>query len=253
MPSRRAPRIYRAPVVHWLFQVLRSEYPAGASRTEEAVWTWCLRVHYAIGAVIGTDNEPHENMQWVRQRMAFSVDVQPRRRRRERELFGDLLPVARASLNLAALMDTQRVTGLRLVDLHPWIAEVAEPLFDGRHYRQAILAAAQNLEVRWRQLLGVSSGTLVTLAQESFSSDEPTPTHARLRFREHGSDSANDGWRNAHVGAMEFAKGCAMRIRNLNLHHPPEREPEPEDAIETLSALSLLARWITQAEVHRVA
>ena len=171
---------------------------------------------------------------------------------RERELFVDLLPVARVSLNSAAFMDRDRVTGLRLVDLHPWVAETAEPLFDDGHYQHAILAAAQNLEVRWRQLLNVATGTLTTLAQESFSANEPTPAHPRLRYRSQSSDPSTDEWRNAHIGAMDFAKGCAMRIRNLNLHHPPEREPEPEDAIETLSALSLLARWITEAEVHRI-
>ena len=50
---------------------------------------------------------------------------------------------------------------------------------------------------------------------------------------------------------MDYARGCARRIRNLGLHHPDNREPDPGDAIETLSALSLLARWITDADVQR--
>ena len=39
-------------------------------------------------------------------------------------------------------------------------------------------------------------------------------------------------------------------MRNLNLHHPENGEPEPELTIETLSALSVLARWVTTAEVQ---
>lgn len=236
--------------MHWRFQVLVDEYPTKKSRTAESVWIWCLRVQNAIHTVLGTDNEQYENMEWVRQRMVWSVDIEPRRRRRERELFGELLPVARTTLNLAALMDRNRVIGLRLVDLHPWVAEAAEPLYEDGHRKQAVLAAAQNVEVRWRQLLGIPTGTLTELAQESFSAAEPKAGHPRLRFVTQTSDPSTDEWRNLHIGAMDFAKGCAGRIRNLNLHHPPDREPEPEATIETLSALSLLARWVTDAEVQ---
>ena len=42
----------------------------------------------------------------------------------------------------------------------------------------------------------------------------------------------------------------AMRIRNLNLHHPDDDEPDVGLTIETLSALSVLARWITSAKVE---
>lgn len=237
--------------MHWRFQVLVDEYPTTTSRTEESVWMWCLGVQYAIQAVLGTGNEPYENMEWVRQRMVWSVDIQPKRRRRERELFGELLPVARVSLHSAAFMDRNRVVGLRLVDLHPWVAEVAEPLSEDGHRQQAILAAAQSVEVRWRQLLDIPTGTLAELAQASFSASEPTADHPRLRFITQAFDRSTDEWRNLHIGAMDFAKGCAARIRNLNLHHPPNREPEPEATIETLGALSLLARWITDADVRR--
>ena len=51
---------------------------------------------------------------------------------------------------------------------------------------------------------------------------------------------------------MEYAKGCAKRIRNLNLHHPEDTEPGPGETVETLSALSVLARWVTGAEVKTV-
>ena len=49
---------------------------------------------------------------------------------------------------------------------------------------------------------------------------------------------------------MDYAKGCAKRIRNLGLHHPNDDEPGAGLTIETLSALSVLARWIAEAEVQ---
>ena len=187
-------------------------------------------------------------MKWVRHRMAFSVDVQRKRRLREQELFGELRAATRVALHGAAYLEQEDMTVLRVVDLHPWIAEPAERLFEDGHYSQAILAAAQNLEVQWRKLLGVSDGSLSELATRSFSADDPKHDRPRLRFSE--ADARSDYWRNAHLGAMKYAEGCAMRIRNLNQHHPESGAPEPGLTIETLSALSVLARWVTDAELQ---
>ena len=235
--------------MHWRFRVLKDAYPTGEALTEEAVWDWCLRVYQAV-CTLARGSEHCENMKNVRHRMAFSVDVQPKRRLRERELFGDLRTVTRLALNGAAFLEQEDEMALRVVDLHPWVAEPAERLLDGGHYRQAILAAAQNLEVRWRELLGLSTGTLPDLANESFSEQPPRPDNPRLRYSAFGPSTKSEAWKNAHVGTMEYAKGCARRIRNLGLHHPEDREPEPGDALETLCALSLLARWITDAAVQ---
>ena len=139
----------RCRSVHWRFRVLMDDFPTGDGLTEEAVWYWCLGVHQAVCGLVGR-SEPCENMQYVRQRMAFSVDIQPKRRLRERELLGELRSITRVALNTAAFLEQEDKMAIRVVDLHPWVAEPAEPLFDDGHYRQAILAAAQNLEVRWR-------------------------------------------------------------------------------------------------------
>ena len=108
--------------MHWRFRVLKDDYPTGPTLTEETVWDWCLRVHVAVCRLVG-NSEPCETMEWVRQRMAFSVDVQPTRRLREQELFGELRAVTRVALNGAAFLEQEDETVLRVVDLHPWIAE----------------------------------------------------------------------------------------------------------------------------------
>lgn len=48
---------------------------------------------------------------------------------------------------------------------------------------------------------------------------------------------------------MHFGQGCMMRIRNLLEHY--EHEVSPEEELEYLHTLSLLARWIDEAEVVR--
>ena len=96
-------------------------------------------MHQAVCELAG-GSEPCENLDYVRQRMAFSVDIQPKRRLRERELFGELRTITRVALNGAALLEQEDNMAVRVVDLHPWVAEPAERLFGGGHYRQAILA-----------------------------------------------------------------------------------------------------------------
>ncbi|MGA9077854.1 MAG: TIGR02391 family protein [Acidimicrobiales bacterium] len=49
-------------------------------------------------------------------------------------------------------------------------------------------------------------------------------------------------------GARFFAMGCAMRIRNLVTHR--STVPDEQTCLEMLAALSVLARWIDEAEVE---
>ena len=239
--------------MHWRFQVLIDAYPERATSTVEDVWEWSLNAEREIREVLSVDSNAYDTMREVRHLMRV-VDIQPWRRRRKDyltdEVFGPIRARTWTALLAAASEYQEDQTMVRVVDLHSWIAEAAEPLFDDGYRRQATIAAAQNLEKQWRELLGVATPNLTQLAQESFSANAPTTGHPRLRFLAVGADTSSEVWRNAHVGAMEYAKGCAMRIRNLNLHHPGDAEPGPGETVETLSALSVLARWVTDAKLH---
>ncbi len=46
---------------------------------------------------------------------------------------------------------------------------------------------------------------------------------------------------------MLLGQGCVKAIRNLTTH--TTTQPEPDVALESLAALSLLARWIDIAQV----
>ena len=222
--------------------------------TIEDVWEWSLNAEREIREVLGVDSDAYETMREVRHLMRV-VDMQPWRVRRRKdyladEVLGSIRAGTWSALLAAASEDQEDRTIVRVVDLHPWVAEAAEPLFDDGYRRQAIIAAAQNLEKQWRQSLGVATPTLTLLAQESFSPNAPTPEQPRLRFAAVGTDTSSAAWKDAHGGAMEYAKGCAKRIRNLNLHHPEDAEPGRGETVEMLSALSVLARWVTEAELR---
>lgn len=250
LPSDRgaAPWALRCLTVHWRFQVLANDYPRDEPFTPSVLQDWCLGVRDAVRDLLGTRNSTYENMQRLSQLMMFGDDSELGYRPPP-EVLREMRDIADIALHSAAAFEEANRTHLRVVDLHPWIAEPAERLFDDGHYSQAILAAAQNLEVQWRKLLGVADGSLSELATRSFSADDPKPDRPRLRFPETGDDTKSDPWKNAHLGAMKYAEGCAMRIRNLNLHHPDDDEPSVGLTIETLSALSVLARWVTDAQV----
>ena len=236
--------------------MLVDAYPKYGESTPEEVWEWSLQVERAVLDVLGSDSEAYDIVREV-QHLRRAIDSSPRRIRRRDHLmmsvFGPMRARTYAALMAASLEDQEDRTVVRVVDLHPWIAEAAEPLFANGHRRQAIIAAAQNLERMWRELLGVATPSLSTLANESFSSNAPTAEHPRLRYPSVATNGNSQAWKDAHVGAMEYAKGCAMRIRNLNLHHPEEQEPGFGETVETLSALSVLARWVTEAEVDTIA
>lgn len=129
--------------------------------------------------------------------------------------------------------------------LHPVVIQAARDLLRDGHVRSAAEAASRAVEQQLRTKLQAQGGTAVQLAS-AFSTQDPKPKESRLRFPEfgHGTDS----WVNAHEGAMFFAKGCFMRLRNLYTHHV---EPDPQEALEALAAFSIVARWVDEAVLEK--
>jgi hypothetical protein len=150
----------------------------------------------------------------------------------------------------AALIDVESeeadVPAVDIGGLHPWIAGMATSLWHGDHHRQAVEEAARSVEVQLRAKLKIDGGTSTSLISEAFSLKAPEEGKPRLRFSQYAPGSAS--WKNAHDGAANFGRGCVMRIRNLLVHG--DELPEQE-ALESLAALSLLARWIDTATVDR--
>lgn len=128
--------------------------------------------------------------------------------------------------------------------LHPWIQGSVTGLWDVAPPRTAVDEASRAIEIRLKTLLGVDlSGT--PLVTQAFNPAPPKPGEKRLRFP--GYDEGTQAWTNAHEGAMYFARGCMMRLRNLAEHHD---EFDREEALEALAAFSLLARWIESTQIE---
>ena len=137
--------------------MLVDAYPKLGASTTEDVWDWSLEVERAVSDVLGSGSNAYDIVREVKQ-LRLVVDASPRRIRRRDHLMMDVFGPIRArtyvALMAASTEEQEKPMVVRVVDLHPWVAEAAEPLFDDGHRRQAIIAAAQNLEKQWRELLG---------------------------------------------------------------------------------------------------
>jgi hypothetical protein len=157
------------------------------------------------------------------------------------------------SILLGALDDAEAVedhlgpVGPRLsaVQLHPWVLDASRSLWDDGHRREAIQAAATQLEIQMRAKLGQPAGSGRELS-EAFSAAPPTPTMPRFRLPdlERGTEDFNS----AHDGAKLYGMGCFQSIRNITTHRIDQ--PPEDRALEMLAGLSLLARWVETASVE---
>lgn len=129
--------------------------------------------------------------------------------------------------------------------LHPWVWESASRLWEDGHRRESIQSAATHIDLQLQAKLNSSAAPGSDLVTQAFTIDDPKPNKPRLRFP--GLTPGTETWRSAHEGAMSFGRGCFMAIRNLATHTLDQ--PDEQPALEVLAALSVLARWIDEAEV----
>jgi hypothetical protein len=155
-------------------------------------------------------------------------------------------------LQLRGLLQGQREleeilgpTGPQLVAdrLHPWVWNAAAQLWDDGHRREAIQAAATQVEIHLQAKLGRSDISGVALVREAFTLDPPASGRPRLRFA--NMSRRSQAYRNAHEGAGHFGAGCFQAIRNPVTHQLVQ--PDEAEALERLAALSILARWVDLA------
>ena len=137
--------------------------------------------------------------------------------------------------------------------MHKWVWDAAANLWDDRHYKHAVNAAAAAVEMQTQLKLDRGDLSGADLYTQAFKIDklDTRPVGRRLRFT-HIHESTADGgrtksWVSAHEGAMHFGRGCTQGIRNLNAHGAGGLDEQ--EALEYLASLSVLARWIDEAEV----
>jgi hypothetical protein len=129
--------------------------------------------------------------------------------------------------------------------LHPWVWESAASLWDVGARREALQAAATQLDLQLQAKVERNDITGAELVTRAFTLEEPRTGETRLRLP--GFTPGSEQFRSVHQGAMSFGQGCFRAIRNIATHDLTQ--PEELIALEQLAALSVLARWIDNAEV----
>ena len=137
---------------------------------------------------------------------------------------------------------------LRADRLHPWVWDVARSAWGSGHRRLSVQAAATRIDEETKIKVDRFDISGTSLGQQVWSEKPPTTEASRLRpvgFGVAGDedyDSSLSGARSLHAAVMS-------RVRNLATHST--EEIDEQIALEQLAALSLLARWIDDAEVIR--
>ncbi len=129
--------------------------------------------------------------------------------------------------------------------LHPSVWGAASRLWRDGHYRQAVTAAAEAVVLMLKTRLERADIAETALWQEAYSDQPPKPGKPRLRWPGNPSDQ---DVKTMTAGLRFFAPGVQMTIRNSAAHGVGEMDQQ--EAIERLSTLSLLARWLDACEVE---
>ncbi len=166
------------------------------------------------------------------------------------ELQSGLDAAHRALGVLATSAETsQHITGTRAPtlaadSLHPLIWDAASRLWHDGHRSQAVQRAATFLNAHVQDLTGRSDLSDSPLMAQVFSLGAPEEGRPRLRWPGNSTDLTVKAMRS---GLLQFSQGCFMAIRNPATHGT--KELAQQEALEQLSVLSTLARWVDACEL----
>lgn len=133
--------------------------------------------------------------------------------------------------------------------MHRQVWSAAQAQWETGHLHEAVLAAAKLVNSLLQQKIDRNDLSEAKLAREAFSGEPAAPGRPRLRFAADDPQTAKA----LREGVMSFAVGCFSAIRHPLGHRPNEEVAlDEQTALERLAALSLLARWIDDAELRTV-
>lgn len=130
--------------------------------------------------------------------------------------------------------------------LHPWAWDGARSLWQSGHYRSAVEDGAKKVNAETQNKVGRRDVSETDLFKQAFSLDAATTGKARLRRRK---PDGSDTYKSMQRGAWALAEGIYAGIRNPFNHEDP-KDIDEQTGLEYLAALSVLARWVDEAEVE---
>ncbi len=135
-------------------------------------------------------------------------------------------------------------------ELHPWVWEGAPQYWRIGAYNAAIWQALIRLNAELQRKIGRRDVSEADAFAQAFTLDDPQQGKPRLRLMD---DDGSKTYQNVHRGAMLLAQSLYAGVRNP-LDHDSLADPSEQEALETMAAISLLARWtdrstLVEAEV----
>jgi uncharacterized protein (TIGR02391 family) len=123
------------------------------------------------------------------------------------------------------------------LDLHPRIAEASADLYRNRHYRNAVLDACLALEDYVKQKSRCRDRDGADLMRYVFSKNNPVLAFNAL---------VDDTDKSEQEGMMHLFEGVMLALRNPRAH--TLSDDSPEEALEYIALLSLLAKRLEQTK-----
>lgn len=146
--------------------------------------------------------------------------------------------------DMVARAEAESPPTVDVAQMHPVVWGQAARLWRDGHYRQAVSAAADGVVQMAKSRTGRTNIADTSQWQQAFSSNPPQPDEPRLRWP---GDQADLSVKSMNDGLRQFAPGAQMTIRNPATHGPGEMTRQA--AVERLSVLSLLARWVDECDL----
>ena len=148
--------------------------------------------------------------------------------------------------DLLAQAEAQLPPAVGAEAMHPIVWGASKKLLEDGYYRLAVRAAAEAVVQVVKTMTGRNDAPESSLWQDVFSDKAPTPGHPQLRWP---GDPSDQTVKSMNDGLQRFAPGVQMTIRNPLTHVVDELDQQA--ALERLSTLSLLARWVDECQLIR--
>ena len=129
--------------------------------------------------------------------------------------------------------------------LHPWVWTAAQSFWETKHYPTAVEHAWKSINAHLQSKTGRRDVSDDDLVNQTLATHDPKPGQPRLRVP---GDRSTPTWSSRQRGLHALGQAAVAGIRNV-ITHDTTAQLTPQLALEMLATLSVLARWIDEAEL----
>lgn len=241
-PTYRGPGMGMLPAVMPLSEADPAELAARRARASEAAGR-ARRAPALTGCVIGVISHTGER-NVVDPVAAWSTVTQPKPMLEPSNIIDACDQMIGSLGAMADEAEAELPPTVDVAQMHSAVWGLSARLWNDGHYRQAVAAAADGVVQLVKSRTGRRELDDTSQWQQAFSDKDPEPGRPRLRWP---GDQTDRTVVSMNAGLRLFAPGAQMTIRNPATHGPGEMTPQ--EAVERLSTLSLLAKWVDKCDL----